>query len=235
MMEEDVTVHKDRVLVQEISHSAFSAVQPKSVLSDGIYAFTKRAFDVSCALIGIVLCAIPMLVIAVRIRVTSPGKVIFRQKRVGKNGKLFTIYKFRTMVDGAENFRRHLSPKQYAQYIKERKLTDDPRVTPFGGFLRRSSLDELPHLLNILKGDMSLVGPRPVVMDELKHYKEDVYAYLGVRPGLTGMWQVNGRSATTYAERVRLDVRYFEKHSFGGDVHLVAQTFAVVFRKNGAY
>lgn len=230
-----MTVHKDRVLIQGISHNDHSAVPQKSVLSDSIYAFTKRVFDVSCALTTIVLCFIPMLMIAICIRTTSPGKVIFRQRRVGKNGKLFTIYKFRTMVDGAENLRRHLSPKQYDQYIKERKLTGDPRITPFGGFLRRSSLDELPQLFNILKGDMSLVGPRPVVVDELKHYKEDVYAYLGVRPGLTGMWQVNGRSTTTYAERVQLDVRYFEKHSFGGDVYLVAQTFAVVFRKIGAY
>lgn len=225
---------------EEVTVQAGAMTEPKSSLSlrreqSGSYLFFKRFFDLICAAIALVLLCIPMLVIAICIRMTSPGKAIFLQKRVGKDGKPFIIYKFRSMVDGANDLKKHLRPDQYAEFVKERKLSCDPRITPFGDFLRRSSLDEIPQLLNILKGDMSFVGPRPVVEDELENYKGYKYAYLCVKPGLTGMWQANGRSATTYEQRVQLDVQYYENHSFWGDIFLILQTFVVVFSKKGAY
>lgn len=226
-MKEEVTVQTSAMTEQKSSLS-LRREQSKS------YLFLKRFFDLICAAIALVLLCIPMLVIAICIRMTSPGKAIFLQKRVGKDGKPFIIYKFRSMVDGANDLKKHLRPDQYAEFVKERKLSCDPRITPFGDFLRRSSLDEIPQLLNILKGDMSFVGPRPVVEDELENYKGYKYAYLSVKPGLTGMWQANGRSATTYEQRVQLDVQYYENHSFWGDIFLILQTFAVVFSKKGA-
>lgn len=233
-MEEEVTVPKDTDIVRETS-SVNCLVVPIELKKPSLsYVFVKRAFDVIGASIAFVLFCIPMLVIAICIRMTSPGKALFMQKRVGKNGKLFTIYKFRSMVDGAHDLKKHLRPDLYAEFIKERKLSCDPRITPFGNFLRRSSLDELPQLLNILKGDMSFVGPRPVVKDELDNYKDYKYVYLSVKPGLTGMWQVNGRSTTTYEQRVLLDLQYYQSRSLWLDIRLVLQTFSVVFAKKGA-
>lgn len=233
-MEEEVTVQKNTAIAEETPPANRSAISLEFKKPNFAYVFAKRTFDIVGAFIALVLFCIPMLVISICIRATSPGKALFMQKRVGKNGKLFTIYKFRSMVDGAHDLKKHLRPDQYIEFVKERKLSCDPRITPLGSFLRRSSLDELPQLLNILKGDMSFVGPRPIVEEELMNYKEYKYAYLFVKPGLTGMWQVNGRSTTTYEQRVQLDVQYYKNHSFWGDILLIFQTFYVVFTKQGA-
>src|SRR5437762_1004942 len=166
---------------------------------------SKRMIDIVLALSAIVLLA-PMLIICfVMTVVTSPGPALFRHKRVGFKGKCFECLKFRTMVsDAPERLRQLLErdPVAAAEWTINRKLRNDPRVTAIGAILRRSSLDELPQLFNVLKGDMSIVGPRPVTDDELLNYASGAQAYLACRPGITGLWQVSGRSTTSYSKRV---------------------------------
>lgn len=198
------------------------------------YLGMKRFIDILLSGTGLVVLSPVMCILAICVRLTSKGPAFFLQTRVGKNGKPFTIFKLRTMFSGAQDLSKSLTRAQYIQFQKDRKLTYDPRVTRFGDFLRRTSLDELPQLLNILKGDMSFVGPRPIVADELEKYKQYLFAYLDVKPGLTGMWQVNGRSTTTYDERVNLDMLYYQNRTFQLDIKLILNTFKIVFSKKGA-
>src|SRR5437762_10537178 len=166
---------------------------------------SKRVIDIILAVSGIILLA-PLLVICfVATVVTSPGPALFRHRRVGFNGKYFDCLKFRTMVtDAPERLRQLLDtdPVAAAEWEANRKLRYDPRVTAIGAILRKSSLDELPQLFNVLRGDMSIVGPRPVTDDELLNYASGAQAYLACRPGITGLWQVSGRSTTSYSKRV---------------------------------
>ncbi|GAC1464578.1 MAG: sugar transferase [Isosphaeraceae bacterium] len=198
------------------------------------YETSKRLIDVTGAVAGLILC-FPLLVgIAVGVKLTSQGPILFSQRRLGRNGALFRCYKFRTMVCDAEA-QLHGRADLFARFDENFKLRDDPRVTSLGAFLRRTSLDELPQLWNVLRGEMSLIGPRPIVEPELKKYGAFADRLLTVKPGLGGLWQVNGRSDTTYPQRVAMDMSYIESRSIGFDLRLFAKTALVVLRGRGAY
>jgi exopolysaccharide biosynthesis polyprenyl glycosylphosphotransferase len=203
----------------------------------GWNGFIKRIVDITASLIGIVILIPVFILLWIAVKVSSPGPAIFKQKRIGKDGKPFHIYKFRTMVVDAEK-RLKEDPELYRKYLENNyKLEpkDDPRITNFGRFLRKTSLDELPQLFNVLKGDMSLVGPRPVVYDELKEYDQLVFDFLSVKPGITGYWQVNGRSETGYPERVDIELYYVYHQSLSLDLKIILKTFLTVLKRNGAY
>jgi exopolysaccharide production protein ExoY len=193
----------------------------------------KRALDIGVALTALILLAPVMAAIAAIIRLTQGGSVIFAHERVGFGGRTFRCFKFRTMVpDAAERLARYLATNEEAARVwaDTQKLRDDPRVTWFGHILRKSSLDELPQLFNVLRGEMSCVGPRPVVADELLRYGDYAREYIKVRPGVTGLWQVSGRSNTTYAHRVRLDRVYVRRCSLVLDLAILLRTIPAVLK-----
>lgn len=178
------------------------------------------------------------ILISFLVKISSRGPVIFKQKRVGKNGKLFYIYKFRTMHCDAEKRLKEIlknDPKAKKEWQERRKLKNDPRITRIGRFLRKTSLDELPQFINIIKGDMSIVGPRPYLPTEIKDMEDYTHIILSVSPGITGLWQVNGRSNTTFKERVLLDCQYVNHLSLTLDLKIIFKTIKVVIRGEGAY
>lgn len=192
----------------------------------------KRLMDLAVAVTALVMAAPVMIAVAVILRM-SGGQAVFSHSRVGFGGKPFNCYKFRSMVANADEvLKAHLesNPEAAVEWEKTRKLRDDPRVTFFGHMLRKSSLDELPQLFNVIRGDMSCVGPRPVVTEELKYYGDRVGEYLAARPGLTGLWQVTGRSSTGYDERVALDSHYVRNWSPWLDVTILTRTAVAVMR-----
>ncbi|MGW0804157.1 sugar transferase [Nonomuraea sp. NPDC002799] len=198
----------------------------------GARQLVKNVFDRLVAAVLLVLLAPVLAGLAIAVRATSPGPALFRQTRVGKGGALFTMVKFRTMRRGSE--------QQKVTLVSDRdgllfKLRNDPRVTPLGTLLRRHSLDELPQLINVVLGHMSLVGPRPPLPDEVARYGDDVRRRLLVRPGLTGLWQVSGRSDLSWEESVRLDLRYVENWSLTLDLQILWKTWSAVARGQGAY
>lgn len=196
-------------------------------LSAPIGVLPKRIIDIALALSGIILLA-PLLVICYLLTIlTSPGPVLFRHRRVGFNGKHFDCLKFRTMLVDAPERLHHLlesDPMAAREWAETRKLRRDPRITAIGAILRKSSLDELPQLFNVLRGDMSIVGPRPITDEELERYTASVGAYLACRPGITGLWQVSGRSTTTYDKRVACDAFYAQNWSIALDVKILIVT-----------
>jgi exopolysaccharide biosynthesis polyprenyl glycosylphosphotransferase len=194
----------------------------------------KSMFDRVGALAALVLLAPLLAVIALAVRLTSPGPALFRQTRVGKDGEEFTVLKFRTMVENAEALKVELAEQNEHDGVLF-KIKKDPRITKVGGWLRRYSLDELPQFINVLRGDMSMVGPRPPLAEEVSQYGDDVRRRLVVRPGLTGLWQVNGRSDLTWEESVRLDLRYVENWSLALDLLILWKTWSAVVRGSGAY
>jgi exopolysaccharide production protein ExoY len=198
----------------------------------------KRALDAMIALVALVCLAPVMFVLAALVLVTSRGPVFFCHERVGRYGRTFPCIKFRTMASDAHDRLRTVlegDPSARAEFAATRKLRNDPRVTTVGRFLRQTSLDELPQFVNVLVGHMSLVGPRPIVDDELALYGSHADMYLSVRPGVTGPWQVSGRNDITYAERVELDVAYVTTMSLRRDLGLLVRTLAHVVRPRGAY
>jgi lipopolysaccharide/colanic/teichoic acid biosynthesis glycosyltransferase len=196
----------------------------------------KRVLDIVGALaLAIVLS--PLLIVVAVVLARNHGSVIYSHPRTGRYGKTFGCLKFRTMVPNAEQVLTDLfnqNPSLRLEWMRDHKLRDDPRVTRIGRFLRRTSLDELPQLWNVLKGDMSLVGPRPVVRDELQRYGRRLEMYLTAKPGVTGLWQVMGRSNTCYRRRVALDTYYVRKRSLLLDLYILLRTVKVVLRGNGA-
>lgn len=198
----------------------------------------KRSFDIVAVLLFIVGVAPPLIGCAFLVYAKSGGPVLYRQRRIGFGGREFTCLKFRTMVVDAERtLREHLAkhPKAMHDWQHNHKLRDDPRITPIGRITRRASLDELPQLFNILKGDMSLVGPRPIVAEEIGKYREHFSLYASARPGLTGLWQISGRNDTTYAQRVAYDVEYLREWFFMRDIKIIFVTIAHVISGNGAF
>lgn len=200
----------------------------------GFNYFVKRVIDCGLALVLTIVAAIPMLIIAIAIRIESSGPIILRQTRVGRNGKPFPFYKFRSMVDDAD--------ARFGELLKYNetggatfKMTKDPRLTRIGGFIRRCSLDELPQIFNILAGQMSFVGPRPGLEREVEKYQEWHHRRLEVTPGLTGLWQVSGRSKLTFDEMVRLDIYYGENWSVALDLKILLRTIPAVLKREGAY
>jgi len=197
----------------------------------------KRLIDIAGAAVGLILSAPFMLLIAVAIRLDSPGPIFFRQQRMGLGGLPFRIVKFRTMRPDAEEVLRK-DPELYAKYLaNDFKLPEgeDPRISRVGRFLRKTSLDELPQLINVLRGEMSLVGPRPVVGLELTHYGEHAETLLSVKPGITGYWQISGRSEIHYPERALLDLRYIENWSLLFDLRILLATIPFVLTRRGAH
>ena len=189
------------------------------------------------ALLLLVLLSPVMAVVTFFIWKRDGAPVLFAHYRVGRNGKLFRCMKFRSMLRNSEQVLADLlrnDEQARAEWARDQKLTNDPRITPIGHFLRRSSLDELPQLLNVLRGEMSLVGPRPITVAELTRYGSVRWHYLSVRPGITGLWQVSGRNNTSYEERVALDRRYVEQRSVLGDVAILFKTVRVVVLREGA-
>jgi Undecaprenyl-phosphate galactose phosphotransferase WbaP len=198
---------------------------------------TKRLFDLVSASALLVLLSPILLLISVALKLEG-GNVFFAHQRIGKNGRKFGCYKFRSMVPNAEQLLTQLlakNPEMQAEWQREHKLKDDPRVSKLGDFLRRTSLDELPQLLNVLKSEMSLVGPRPIVQEELQRYGSEKSYYLMVRPGMTGLWQVSGRNDVDYETRVYLDAWYVKNWSLWYDLAILFKTIKVVFSRNGAY
>ena len=198
----------------------------------------KTAFDYILTLVGAVFISPLFFYIAYRIKKEDPGPVFFAHTRIGKDGKPFPCYKFRSMVvNSQEMLQKYLAenPAAREEWERDFKLKDDPRVTPIGKFLRSTSLDELPQIFNVLRGEMSLVGPRPVIQEELdKYYGETAKLYCTVKPGITGLWQVSGRSDIGYDERVALDATYIKYRSMWGDIVILWKTIGVVLMK-GAY
>ncbi|SKA33424.1 Undecaprenyl-phosphate galactose phosphotransferase, WbaP/exopolysaccharide biosynthesis polyprenyl glycosylphosphotransferase [Marinactinospora thermotolerans DSM 45154] len=200
----------------------------------GVRRLVKGLFDRVAAACALVLLSPLFVVLALLIRMGGPGPALFRQTRVGKDGAEFTVYKFRTMVVGAEALKAVLRPRNEHDGVLF-KMRKDPRVTPLGAWLRRYSLDELPQLFNVLLGHMSLVGPRPPLPEEVARYGHDVRRRLVVKPGMTGLWQVSGRSDLSWEESVRLDLRYVENWSLTLDVQILWKTCSAVIRGAGAY
>ncbi|MDR6955759.1 exopolysaccharide production protein ExoY [Ancylobacter sp. 3268] len=195
----------------------------------------KRATDIALASLAIATLALPMLAVAILVRVTMGGPVIFRHARIGLGGIPFECLKFRSMIVGSDAaLARYLSenPEAAEEWKRSRKLKHDPRITWLGRALRMSSLDELPQLLNVLKGDMSCVGPRPIVLEELELYGTEAEKYLQSRPGLTGLWQVSGRSSLTYAERVALDAAYVNDWSMWKDLKIIVRTVPAMLKSH---
>jgi exopolysaccharide production protein ExoY len=198
----------------------------------------KRVFDVVAAFAAITAFLPMFAVLSIAVRVECPGPVLFRQRRIGFDGREFTCLKFRTMaVDAERALREYLAINEDArrEWQTTYKLRNDPRITAVGRFLRRSSLDELPQLFNVLMGHMSIVGPRPIVADEIPLYREHFGDYANARPGLTGLWQVSGRNTTSYPQRVAYDVDYLRNWSFIRDMRIILATVMHVWEGNGAY
>jgi exopolysaccharide production protein ExoY len=202
------------------------------------FAFGKRIFDIVFALCALLILLPVLLLCAAAIWAESRGPILFRQRRLGQGGKSFSIVKVRTMIPDAEAVLQELlarDPQARAEWEKDRKIRNDPRVTRLGRFMRRTSLDELPQFWNVLVGDMSVVGPRPIVKSEIPLYQRAYSSYCAVRPGITGLWQVSGRNDTGYSERVELDCRYVASSSPLLDLSIVLKTVKTVIAGSGAY
>ena len=200
--------------------------------------WAKRVFDLAATISGGLLISPILLLLAIIVGIDNKGRIIFAHRRVGKNGKIFPCYKFQSMVpDAQKRLEDYLAenPEARKEWDETFKLTNDPRVTKIGAFLRKTSLDELPQLWNVLMGDMSLVGPRPIVTKEIERYGDYIREYYMVPPGITGMWQVNGRSDTTYEERVAMDTWYVRNWSVWIDLVYLFKTVKTVFMGKGAY
>lgn len=209
-----------------------SNVQTK--ISKKVYIKVKRVIDVILASIALILLSPLFAIIAIAIKIDSKGPVFFAHKRIGKNGKIIKLYKFRSMVINAEELIKSFTPEQMREYKENYKLTNDPRITKVGKFLRKTSLDELPQLINIINGDLSIIGPRPVVADELEKYGVNKDKFLSVTPGLTGYWAANGRSNTTYEQRMEMELYYIDNLSLKMDIKVFFKTILSVLKKEGA-
>ena len=214
------------------------SVNPSSDIVYTANAKIKRVFDFFTASI-LIFCLIPLFVI-----VTSAlfffdrGPIIFKQTRIGQGGKRFTCFKFRSMVQGSEQFLQFLLDNDLAaraEWERSQKLSNDPRITPIGRFLRQSSLDELPQLINVMRGEMSLVGPRPIVPSEAARYGDKLGIYLLAKPGMTGVWQVSGRNDCGYERRIELDADYVRRANFVSDLAILWRTLSAVILRKGCY
>ena len=197
-----------------------------------------RMLDVTIALIVLIVLAPVMCAVACAVALERKGPILFAHSRIGRGERAFNVLKFRSMrVDGDRVLADHLNsdPEAAAEWARDHKLREDPRVTKLGQFLRRSSLDELPQLINVIRGDMSLVGPRPIVQSEVYRYGRFFKAYCSVRPGITGVWQVSGRNDVTYRRRVAMDALYARRKGVLLDMRLLLATIPAVFARRGSY
>jgi Undecaprenyl-phosphate galactose phosphotransferase WbaP len=218
--------------------SGVLGIDTSNKLKMGLNLKIKRLMEIFIVIFGGILVMPFLLLIALFIKLNSPGPVLYKHKRVGKDGKDFYIYKFRSMVVDAEQKLKKIfetDPELKTEWENNQKLQKDPRITGFGKFLRRASIDEFPQLINILKGEMSLVGPRPIVDEEVSKYGEDYDRIFSIRPGLTGLWQVSGRSHTDYHDRISYDTYYLQNWSVWLDLWVIYKTIGVVLNGKGAY
>lgn len=233
-----VAVPMSNVSVESFFDAKIMVLHIKNNLDNPWNRLLKRLFDICATIVGGILISPILLIIAIWVYHDSPGPVIFKHRRVGKGGKEFNCYKFRSMCVNSKEVLEHLlatDPAAKAEWDKEFKLKDDPRITKSGAFLRKTSLDELPQLWNVLKGEMSLVGPRPIVRNEMVKYGRYIKEYKMVRPGITGIWQTSGRSDIDYPERVQMDNWYVHNWSVWLDLVLLWRTIGVVTAGEGAY
>lgn len=217
---------------------AGSGTLESSVETAPIGGFVKRGFDIVGASAALILLSPLLLMLSLLVKFSDGGAVFYGHRRIGRGGRIFQCLKFRTMVEnGDEVLEAHFAafPECREEWDATRKLKNDPRVTRAGQVLRKLSLDELPQIINILQGDMSIVGPRPVVKDELDIYGPCAVFYLKSRPGLTGLWQISGRNDTSYAKRVALDRHYVENWSFSTDLLIIIKTIPAVCTSRGSY
>ena len=209
-------------------------------ISRNIYSHIKNAFDFSASLLTIFLAFPIFIIIAILIKLGSRGPIFFVHKRIGQNKKKFNCLKFRTMHPEAEDLLKNLLSKNNdlkKEYQKDHKIKNDPRITPIGKFLRKTSLDEIPKFINVIKGDMSIVGPRPIVKEEVSKYGTSFHKVFSVRPGITGLWQVSGRNNLSYEKRVQIDKIYAQNRNFLMDLRIIFRTLGVILfpRDRGAY
>ena len=209
-------------------------IENESTRGFSFYEVIKRVIDVVCSFVGVLVLSPLFVVIAIIIKITSKGPVFFSQRRVGKNGKEFDMYKFRSMVINAEELKEKLAA-QNEMSGPMFKMKDDPRVTKVGKFIRKTSIDELPQLLNVLKGDMSLVGPRPSLPKEVAQFEDWMYRRLEVKPGLTCYWQVSGRNNIDFEDWMKLDIKYVDERSTWIDIKLIFKTVGVLFGDKNAH
>ena len=214
---------KENILVNEFNYE-----------KERVYLIVKRLIDIVICLIALFFLWPILLLISIIVKIDSNGPAIYKHYRLGKNGKIFGIYKFRTMVSNAEEILENFTKEQKEEFEKNFKLENDPRITKVGDFLRKTSLDELPQILNILKGDMSIIGPRPVILKEIEKFGNLKDKYLSVLPGLTGWWACNGRSCTTYDERIALEMYYIDNQSLKLDLKCFFKTILAVIKRDGA-
>lgn len=233
-----VSIPMGGIDVETLFKEKIMLIRIRNNLERNINKCIKYIFDMVLTSVGTVCISPLLIIIAIWIYIDSPGPVIFKHMRVGKNGKEFPCYKFRSMcVDAKEKLEELLKndPEARVEWEKDFKLKNDPRITRSGAFLRKTSLDELPQIFNVLKGEMSLVGPRPIIKDEMERYGKYINDYLMVRPGIAGMWQCSGRNDIDYTERVHMDSWYVRNWSVWLDIMILWRTFKAVFAKKGAY
>ena len=199
-----------------------------------LYSITKKIMDLVLSFIGLILLIPVFLILAILVKLDSKGPVFYAHTRKGKNRSDIKIYKFRTMYSNSDEIFESFSDEQKEEYYKNFKLDNDPRVTKIGDFLRRTSLDEIPQLANVLKGDLSLVGPRPIVEKEICKYGQYADKLFSVIPGITGYWQSHGRSDTSYDERIEMDMYYIDNKSILLDIKIMFKTVISVIKKEGA-
>ena len=197
------------------------------------YLFSKRVTDIFLSAIGLILLSPILLIVAIAIRIDSKGPIIFKQDRVGKDGKIFSMYKFRSMIVNAEELKAKLETKNEMSGPMF-KMKNDPRITKVGRFIRKTSIDELPQLINVIKGDMSLVGPRPSLPKEVEQFSPWMLERLKVKPGITCYWQVLGRNNIAFEEWMKLDVKYVHEMNYWLDIKLIFKTFFVLFGDESA-
>lgn len=222
------TVENKQLQVKE------SAEQIREKIRFNMYLTVKRILDVFLSILGLIIFSPLFIIISIIVKIDSKGPIFFAHERIGKDGKTIKIYKFRTMCENADEMKNAFTEKQKQEFEKSFKLNDDPRITKVGKFLRKSSLDELPQLVNILKGEMSLIGPRPIVEEELKKYGNQSSKFLRATPGLTGLWQTKGRSKTTYEKRMEMELYYVDNRSLQLDAKIFFRTFKSLFEKGVA-
>ena len=234
-MEKTQTIEYKKISNLEKEQKSIVKIQK---LIKAIQIGTKRIADICLSIIGIMLL-IPMstVIFVINLLTANKGSVFYKHKRVGKNGKMFTMYKFRTMYEGADKDLEQIfnKNKEYKEeWEKSFKLQKDPRVTKVGKFLRRTSIDEIPQFINVLKGDMSIVGPRPVTTKEIEKFGIAKEKVLSMKPGITGYWATHGRTNTTYDERIKMEEMYIDKFSLMLDFRILLKTVITVIRKDGA-
>ncbi|NTU75794.1 MAG: exopolysaccharide biosynthesis polyprenyl glycosylphosphotransferase, partial [Anaerolineaceae bacterium] len=240
---------KHLILISQLGWIGGSAITPydmQGILGLGVQRkllnpgerILKRFIDLMITLLGGII-ALPIFIIcALLIGISSPGPIFYSQKRIGYRGKEIHVWKFRTMIKNADTILEDYllkNPELRAEWVASHKLKNDPRITNIGKFLRKTSLDELPQMWNVLKGEMSWVGPRPIVQEEIAHYNESYAMYTQVRPGITGLWQSSGRSSTNYKYRVNLDEYYISHWSIWLDIYILLRTVRVVLLREGAW